>query len=69
MKRTRPAETAGGLVGVATAIVALAGGSLELVAVVGTAAGLVPSVVTFLVDHGGIRGVLRSLWAGRARSS
>lgn len=62
--KNRPAETTGGIAGLATAIAAIAGASTELVAIVGTAAGLLPAVVTFLVNHGGISGVLGSLWHG-----
>lgn len=63
--RSRPAETTGTLGAIATGIIALAGGSVELVAVVGIAAGALPAAVTFLVTHGGIRGVARALWRGR----
>lgn len=63
----RPAETTGGLVGLATAITALLGGSVELVAVIGTVAGLVPAVVTYLVLHGGLLGVWRTVWRGAGR--
>lgn len=62
----RPAETTGGLAGLATALAALLGADTLTVAVVGTAAGLLPAAVTLLVAHGGIRGVLRALWRGRA---
>lgn len=63
--RTRPAETTGGLAAIATAIAALAGASTTLVAVIGTAAGALPIAVTYLVNHGGISGVVRALWRGR----
>lgn len=67
--RSRPAETTGGIGAVATAIVALAGASPEVVGIVGTLAGLLPAVVTLLVTllvtHGGIRGVARAIWGGR----
>lgn len=63
---SRPAETTGGLAGLATAVAALLGASVETVAIVGTVAGLLPAAVTLLVAHGGVRGVLRGLWAGRA---
>jgi hypothetical protein len=62
--RSRPAEATGGLAAVITAIVALAGGSTEVVAIVGTLAGMLPSAVTLLVTHGGLRGVWRRLMNG-----
>lgn len=65
MPKTRPAETTGGIFGAATLIAAALGASIEVVAAVGAAAGLLPAVVTYLVTHGGIRGVLRSIWRGR----
>lgn len=63
--KTRPAETTGTFAGLATALAALLGADTTTVAVVGTAAGLLPAAVTLLVTHGGLRGVLRALWAGR----
>ncbi|MDQ3276264.1 MAG: hypothetical protein M3Q39_14890 [Actinomycetota bacterium] len=66
--RSRPAETTGGLAGVATAVAALAGAPVEAVAIVGTLAGLLPSAVTLLVSNGGLRGVWRTLRDGRAPS-
>lgn len=62
--RSRPAETVGTLGAIATGVAALAGGSVELVAVVGVVAGALPAAVTFLVSNGGIRGVARALWRG-----
>ena len=52
--RRRPAETGGGIAGVACAIAALLGASTELVAVIGTTAGLLPGAVTWLVATGGL---------------
>ncbi len=63
--RARPAETAGGLAGVATAVAALLGASTEAVAIVGTVAGFAPGLVTWLVGHGGVRGAVGALWRGR----
>lgn len=62
--RSRPAEATGGLAAVVTAIVALAGASTEVVAIVGTLAGLLPSAVTLLVANGGLRGAWRLLRDG-----
>lgn len=64
--RSRPAETTGGLAGLATALAALFGADTATVAIVGTIAGLLPSAVTLLVTHGGVRGVLRAVWRGRS---
>jgi hypothetical protein len=63
--RGKPAETGGGLGALAVAVAYAAGCSVDTVAAVGIAAGLVPVAVTWVVDHGGIRGALRSLWQGR----
>ena len=60
----RPAETAGGAVGVGGIIVALA--AHNTLAAVLAATGLVPAAVTLLVANGGVRGVARVLWAGRS---
>lgn len=65
MKR-RPAETTGGLVGVVTALAALLGADTQTVAILGTVAGLIPALVTLLVNNGGLRGVGRLLLRGRA---
>lgn len=64
--QNRPAEATGGLAALATAIAALAGGSVELVATIGIAAGLLPAIVTYLVGHGGLLGVWREILHGRA---
>lgn len=61
----RPAETTGGIAAAATAVAALLGGSTELVAVIGTLAGLLPALVTAVVANGGVRGVIRVIWRGR----
>lgn len=63
--RSRPAETAGGLGAVATAIALAVGLSTEWVGAIGITAGLVPAAVTYLVNHGGVRGVAASIWRGR----
>ncbi len=63
--RTRPAETGGGLGSAATFVAYALGFSVETVAAVGVIAGLLPSAITLLVDHGGVRGVLRTLLNGR----
>ena len=61
----RPAEKAGGLGALASAVSLAAGWPVEVVAACGIAAGLLPGLVTYIVDHGGLRGVIRSLWWGR----
>lgn len=61
----RPAETTGALAAAATALAALAGANTNTVAAIGTLAGLLPSLVTYLVANGGIRGLARRVWFGR----
>lgn len=61
----RPAETGGGLGAAATFVAYAAGCSVETVAAVGVIAGLVPSVVSFVVDNGGVRGVVNLVLNGR----
>lgn len=63
----RPAEKAGaGGVGVLATAAALGAGR-TVVLVLGLVAGALPACVTYLLVHGGIRGVVRSLWRGGAR--
>lgn len=69
MRNKRPAETAGGLFGAVTVIAAALGASVEVVAAVGAVAGLLPALVTSLVNHGGLRGLARSIWQGRTGHS
>lgn len=64
----RPAEAVGSLAAAATAAAALLGADATVVAVVGTSAGVLPAVVTYLVSHGGARGVMRALWRGQPRA-
>lgn len=61
----RPAEATGGVGALATAIAAIAGADVEVVAAVGIAAGLLPAVVTYMVDHGGLLGTFRLILRGR----
>ena len=63
--RKRPAEYGGGLAAVVVAVAYAAGLSADTIAALGVAAGLVPAVVTYVVDHGGIKGTLALLWSGR----
>lgn len=65
MPRRRPAETAGAAGGVATILAAALGANTTTVAVIGAVAGALPGAVTWLVGHGGIRGVARAIWSGR----
>ncbi|MGE4425013.1 MAG: hypothetical protein AB7G37_01010 [Solirubrobacteraceae bacterium] len=64
--RTRPAETAGAAGGLVPIAAALLGADVETVAALAGAAALVPSIVTWVVDHGGLRGLARRIWAGKA---
>lgn len=64
--KTRPAETTGGIGATATIIVAALGASKTAIAVIGAVAGALPAAVTFLVAHGGIAGLWRSLIHGRS---
>lgn len=61
----RPAETTTASVGLAALVWALIEGNQQAALTAAVAA--IPHVVTFLVTHGGVRGVLRTLWAGRQR--
>lgn len=61
----RPAEVTSGITGMATGIAALLGAGTETVAIVGTAAGILPTVVTYLVSHGGIAGAIRLITRGK----
>lgn len=61
--KTRPAETAGAGAGVAGLITAIATG--DWLAAATAAAAFVPACVTFIVTHGGVRGLLAALWRGR----
>jgi hypothetical protein len=61
----RPAETAGGLVVVALNVAHVLGVTDPAVlTAIGTAAGLVGTAITFVVSHGGIRGIWRTLAGG-----
>jgi hypothetical protein len=61
----RPAETAGGLGAVVTALAALLGASTETVAAVGVIAGVLPGGVTWVVSNGGVAGLWWRFWRGR----
>lgn len=61
----RPAESTGALGAMVTVIAAAAGASTTLVAVLGAISAAAPAGVTWLVGHGGIRGVARALWGGQ----
>ena len=60
---SRPAETVSAGGGAAGLVWAALDGDWKIAVV--SAVGFVPSVVTLLVAHGGVRGVLRLLWGGR----
>lgn len=64
--RTRPAEALAGTGAIGLLIAYVLGvRDPEQVAVIGAAVGLIPAVVTTVVDAGGVRGVLRKVWRGR----
>lgn len=63
--RTRPAEAVAGGGGLIVVIAALIGAPVEVVAAIAGIAGALPAIVTWLVNHGGIRGVFRAIWTGR----
>ena len=65
--RRKPAETGGTLGAAAVAVAYAAGCSADTIAAVGIVAGLVPVAVTWVVDHGGVRGVARLVLDGRSR--
>jgi hypothetical protein len=61
--KARPAESVAGISGIGGLIAAIVSDN-ELAAVLSAVVGFLPAVVTYLVAHGGIRGLLRSLWSG-----
>lgn len=61
----RPAETAGVGGSIVTALALAFKLPVEVVAAAGIVAGAVPSLVTYLVANGGVRGVCRRVWSGR----
>jgi hypothetical protein len=61
--KARPAETAGAVAGTGGILAALTAHNSLALAV--ACVGYIPAAVTFLVTHGGVRGVLSSLWKGR----
>jgi hypothetical protein len=63
--KARPAETAGAVAGTGGIVAALTTHNWLAFGV--ACAGYVPAAVTFTVNHGGVSGVLRSLWKGRSR--
>ena len=60
--KARPAETAGAAAGTGGIIAALAAHNWLAVGL--AAVGYLPAVVTFVVTHGGVSGLLRSVWKG-----
>jgi hypothetical protein len=66
---TRPAETGGALGTIGLLIAYIFGVTdAQTVAIIGAGVGLFPSVVTFLVANGGIRGVASKLWVGNSKT-
>lgn len=67
MVRKHPAETSSGAGAVALVVAYLLGvDDPEALVALGAALGLIPAAVTLLVANGGVRGVARLLWRGRA---
>lgn len=62
--KNRPAETAGATLGIAGVVTAIATG--DAVVAITAASNFVPAVVTFVVEHGGLRGLFLTLWRGRS---
>lgn len=60
--KTRPAETAGVVAGTGGIVAAVIAHQWAAIAV--ACAGYVPAAVTFIVAHGGVRGVLQTIWKG-----
>lgn len=61
--QTRPAETLGATGGAAGIIVGIAAGNTLAAAL--SAIAFLPAVATFVVTHGGIRGVFSLAWRGK----
>lgn len=64
--RRRPAETTTAVGAVVAAYAIVAGASQELAAALVLTVGVLPALVTGLVDAGGIAGIARKLWRGRS---
>jgi hypothetical protein len=65
--RGRPAESLAGTSSIGLLIAYVLGvDDPDLIVCLGAVVGLVPAVVTLLVDGGGVSGVLRKLWRGRS---
>lgn len=64
-RRGRPAEALAGTGSIGLLVAYVLGvRDPEQIAVIGAAIGLIPGAVTTIVDAGGIRGLLRSIWSG-----
>lgn len=61
----RPAEKTTASVGLVALVWALVEGNQQAALTAAVAA--IPTLVTFLVTHGGLRGLLRLIWTGRQR--
>ncbi|MEH3055481.1 MAG: hypothetical protein PGN13_16005 [Patulibacter minatonensis] len=61
----RPAENAAGGLSAAAAVSILTGAPEPVSIALVAAAGVLPRVISFVVDHGGIRGVALLAWRGR----
>lgn len=65
---TRPAETAGAGAAIAALIARIAGvHDADTLTYMAVAIGLIPAAVTALVANGGLSGVARLFWRGRAK--
>jgi len=61
----RPAEHAAVGGGLATVLAATLGADTGTVATVAALSSILPHAVTYILTHGGIKGVVSSLWRGR----
>lgn len=61
--KTRPAESVGATGGLAGFVIAVAEHNWTAACI--ALVGFLPAIVTFLVENGGIKGELKSIWKGR----
>jgi hypothetical protein len=62
--KARPAETTAGTGGIVTIAAAALGADATTITVLGAASAFAPAAVSWLVDHGGLRGVYRRVVYG-----
>lgn len=61
-----PAETAAGGLGGGAVLAAVLGADTTTVAAIAAAAGVLPTIITWLDRQHGIRGLVRRIWTGRS---